>query len=97
MPTNKELEDQLEVARKDIEALARMAGGRVRDEVSHVRDRGQAQLQELSEEARAIYDRARESGLEARAMAEDRVRENPLLACGLAMGAGFILASLMRR
>lgn len=97
MPTNKELEEQLEIARKDIETLARMAGGRVRGAAYDAKAQATDYLNTLSEEAKSLVDQARERGEYTREMAEDHVRENPLMAVGLAMGAGFILASLMRR
>lgn len=97
MPTNKELEQQLAAARKDIETLARMAGARARGHVAQAQGRATGYLEELSDEARAVFDNAQAQGAEARALAEERIRENPLMALGLAAGAGFILASLMRK
>ena len=97
MPTNKELEEQLETARKDIETLARMAGGRVRGAAVDARAQASEYITSLSDEAKSLVDEARARGEHTRELAEDHVRENPLLSVGLAMGAGFILASLMRR
>jgi ElaB/YqjD/DUF883 family membrane-anchored ribosome-binding protein len=97
MPTNKELADQLATARKDIEALARMAGARATGEAGAAAGRVTDTLDGLSEETRAMYEAARKQGVALRHDAEDRVREHPLMATGLALFAGFLLANLMRR
>lgn len=97
MATTKELEDQLAAARKDIENLARLASERLSDEVRNGRDKATDYVNMLSDEARATFDKAREQGAYSRMMAEDKVRENPLAAVAIALGAGFVLASLLRR
>eukprot|EP01013_Petalomonas_cantuscygni_P018740 TRINITY_DN36257_c0_g1_i1.p3 TRINITY_DN36257_c0_g1~~TRINITY_DN36257_c0_g1_i1.p3 ORF type:complete len:103 (-),score=30.02 TRINITY_DN36257_c0_g1_i1:259-567(-) len=97
MPTNKELEQQLAAARKDIETLARMAGTRAKGHVADVQSRAVGYMEDLSDEARAVFDSAQAQGYQARDLAEEKVRENPLMAMGLAVGAGFILAGLMRK
>lgn len=97
MPTNKELEDQLKTARQDIETLAKMAGARATDEAGAVAGRVSERIDGLSEESRAMYEAARRQGVALRGRAEDEVREHPLMATGLAVAAGFLLASLLRR
>lgn len=97
MATKEELEQQLEVARKDIEALASMAGGTVRDQLRNGVDQAQAQVGELSDEARALYDGARAEGARLRHMTEEQVRANPLATIGLAFAAGVVLSGLFGR
>ena len=54
MATKEELEQQLEVARRDIETLATMAGGTVREQVQSGVDRAGTEIEHLSAEARAL-------------------------------------------
>ena len=48
MATKEELEQQLEVARRDIETLATMAGGTVREQVQSGVDRAGTEIEHLS-------------------------------------------------
>lgn len=97
MAKQKDLEEQLALARKDIETLAQMAGERAR-EVGHERiAQAQNGLEHLSEDARSAYNGAVQQGKQARGAAEDQIRANPLAATGLAFAAGFVLAGLLGR
>lgn len=97
MTKQQELEDQLALARKDIETLAKLAGDRAR-EIGHDRvAQAQAGLESLSDEARAAYDSAVRQGQRARAATEDQIRAHPLAATGMAFAAGFVLAGLLGR
>lgn len=97
MATKDDLETQLEKARKDVEVLARMAGDRAGTLAGQARGEIDAYVATLSDEARAMFDDAKSRGREVRAVAEDQVREHPLAAVGVALFAGFVLASIMRR
>lgn len=44
-----------------------------------------------------VADQALERATEARSTVEDKVRENPLAAIGIALGAGVLLSALSRR
>ena len=72
MSTKEELEEQLKVARKDIEALAVMAGDTAREQVQNGADHARAQVAQLSEEARVLYDSARNEGAKLRTATEER-------------------------
>lgn len=97
MSKQQELEDQLALARKDIETLAKLAGDRAR-EIGHDRvAQAQTGLENLSEEARAAYDSAVQQGQRARDATEDQIRAHPLAATGMAFAAGFVLAGLLGR
>lgn len=97
MTKQQELEDQLALARKDIETLAKLAGDRAReigqDRVAQV----QSGLDQLSDEARAAYDSAVQQGQRARTATEDQIRAHPLAATGMAFAVGFVLAGLLGR
>lgn len=49
------------------------------------------------EKGRQAADQAAEKLSDARSSLEERVRENPLAAIGLAVGAGVLLSTIMRR
>ena len=97
MATKEELEQQLEVARRDIETLATMAGGTVREQGQSGVDRAGTEIEHLSAEARALYDQARNEGARMRQMTEEHIRSNPLATVGLAFAAGVILSGLLGR
>lgn len=97
MSTNKELEDQLAALRKDVEVLASLAGQRAQDIARDKMDSARDQMESLSSEARAAYDRAADEGRRLRENTEDQIRSNPLAATGLAFLAGAVLASLLGR
>ncbi len=97
MPTKEELEQQLASARKDVEALAAMAGERTQGAIADAESRIEEVTAELSDEARELLEQARLEGQQWRGAVEDHVRKNPLMTLGIAAGAGFILASLLRR
>lgn len=95
--SNKDLEAQLQQARKDIETLAAMAGDRARDYAREKMSGAEEQLSALSDEARAIYEQAAEQGRYMRAQTEERIKSNPLAATGIAFLAGIVLANLLGR
>ncbi|MCJ7871365.1 hypothetical protein Q4577_15855 [Marinovum sp. 2_MG-2023] len=97
MATKEELEEQLRIARKDIEALAGMASDTARDQVANGADLAKAQLEHLSDETRALYDNARSQGAQLRSATEDHIRANPLATVGMSFAAGFVLAGLLGR
>lgn len=97
MATKEELEQQLEVARRDIETLATMAGGTVREQLQSGVARAGTEIEELSTEARALYDQARNEGVRMRRMTEEHIRSNPLATVGLAFAAGVLLSGLFGR
>lgn len=97
MSKQQELEEQLALARKDIETLAKLAGERAREIGSARVSEAQSGLEHLSAEARAAYDSAMAQGQQMRASTEDQIRAHPLAATGLAFAAGMILAGLLNR
>lgn len=97
MATREELETQLQTARKDIEALAVLAGQTARDQARNGADTANAQVSQLSDEARAMFDAARNEGTRLRAATEDRIRSNPIGTMGIAFAAGLILANVLGR
>lgn len=97
MATKEELEAQLEIARKDIQTLASMAGGTVREQLHGGMEQAQGKVGELSEEARAVYDSARAEGARLRRVTEDHIRDNPLGTVGIAFVIGMVVAGLLGR
>lgn len=97
MATKEELEQQLEIARNDIQTLAKMAGGTVREQLQSGVDHAQGKAGELSEEARAVYDSARAEGARLRRVTEEHIRDNPLGTMGIAFVAGMVLAGILGR
>ena len=97
MSKQQELEEQLALARKDIETLAKLAGERAREYGQERVAQAQTGLEHLSDEARAAYDNALAQGQRARATTEEQIRAHPLAATGLAFAAGMILAGLLNR
>ena len=97
MADEKDLQKQLETARKDIEVLAKLAGEHVRDRAHDGVATAQDGLAQLSSEARAVYDRSMSEGQRARAAAEAQIQQHPLASTGIAFAAGFALAGLLSR
>lgn len=95
--SNKELEAQLAQARKDIETLAAMAGDRAKTMARETAETAGDHLSALSDEARAVYDRAAAEGRHMREQTEEQIRANPLAATGIAFLAGAFLAMILGR
>ncbi len=99
MPTNKELEAELNEARAEIARLSAAIEGRFspREAMNGARERLDSYAEDLSAEARDVYDGARRQGRALRATAETQVRENPVASLGLAVLFGAVLASWLGR
>ncbi|MCG6882989.1 MAG: hypothetical protein LJE62_04455 [Silicimonas sp.] len=97
MTTNKELESELAQARKDIATLASLAGEKARARTNGIAEGLEVALNDLSKEARSAFEHARSEGAAARGAVEGQIKENPLLATGIAFGAGILVAALLGR
>lgn len=97
MATKDELQAQLEKAQSDIATLAQMTGQKLASGVGEVEQRVEEHIESLSEEAQAMVEAARNQGQQVRELAEDQIKQNPLAALAVAVGAGFLLAHLLRR
>lgn len=97
MATKEELEQQLKVARNDIETLAAMAGQTAREQLSSGAETAQNELMKLSDDTRALFDSARAEGAKLRGATEDQIRANPLATVGIAFVAGIVVSSLLGR
>ena len=97
MATKEELEQQLHTARKDIETLTAMAGQTAREQVHNGADKAQAHMAQLSDETRALFDKAQKQGVQLRQATEDGVRNHPLATIGVAFAAGLVFANVVGR
>lgn len=98
MPTTtRDVEAELKAARRDIETLAKMAAERAGEAGATAVDLAERKAQQLSDEARKLYDEAVDGGVRARREAEARIRENPLASAGIAFLIGALFAALMGR
>lgn len=97
MATKEELEEQLEVARRDIAALASMAGETAREKAQNGVDHAWQGIDGLSRESRELYERARREGVQLRQTAERQVEQHPIATIGLAFIAGIAAAGLLGR
>ncbi len=80
------LKNDVKALREDIAALAQDAGKAAR---------GEAKRQ--TAKAEKYVDGARKEATEYRDLVEDKVRDHPFAAIGIALAAGFIVASMGRR
>ena len=92
------LAEQLDVIRADIARLAAMMAERAGEKASDARQTAHS----VSEEARARADayraKAGQQASDAYAAGQEAVRKNPVLAVGIALGAGVLLGrSVLRR
>ncbi len=92
-----ELEAQLHQARKDIETLAAMAGSTAKEAAADAANLATEQLGQLSDDAKEVYARAMEEGRKAGQAAEQKVKDNPLAAVGIAFGVGMLISTLLNR
>ncbi len=97
MATKEELEQQLAVARKDIETLAAMAGNTARQQLEAGVESAQTYVNDLSEEARQVFDQARAEGARLRKATENQIHANPFASVGIAFVVGVVLAGLLGR
>lgn len=97
MPTNKELESELEQAKKDIATLASLAGEKAKARANGLANGLEVALSDLSDEARSAFEHARSEGAAARGAVEAQIKGNPLLGTGIAFGAGILVAALLGR
>lgn len=97
MATKEELEEQLDVARRDIAALANMASETARQKAQNSVDHARQGIDGLSQETRELYDRARQEGAQLRHTAERQVEQHPMATIGLAFAAGIVAAGLLGR
>lgn len=97
MATKEELEEQLEIARNDIAALAAMAGETARQKATNGVDYAREGMEGLSQETRELYERARREGAQLRRTAEHQVEQHPIATIGLAFAAGIAVAGLLGR
>jgi ElaB/YqjD/DUF883 family membrane-anchored ribosome-binding protein len=80
------LKNDVKALREDIAALAKDAGKAASSEA-----------QRQAKKAEKYVDSARTQAGEYRDIVEDKVRDHPFAAIGIALAAGFIVASLGRR
>lgn len=80
------LKSDIDELRKDMRKLMDDAGGIARKQSERGLERG-----------RELADQAVHHVSDAKSSLEERVRENPLAAIGLALGAGVLLAAISRR
>lgn len=97
MATKEELEEQLEIARRDIAALAMMAGETARQKAQDGVDHARQGMDGLSKETQELYDRARREGVQFRQTAERQLEQHPIATLGLAFAAGIVAAGLLGR
>ena len=83
----------LETLKNDMKALRADLAALLRDTGSVAQDQAKA----YAAKGRALADDAGEKAAEYKEAVADKVREHPLAAIGIALAAGFVLASLTSR
>jgi ElaB/YqjD/DUF883 family membrane-anchored ribosome-binding protein len=87
-------------AKTDIDALKNDMKALREDLAALLQDSGKAATEEARRQARKATDMADTAGkhaLEYRDIVEDKVRDHPFAAIGIALAAGFVFASMGRR
>jgi ElaB/YqjD/DUF883 family membrane-anchored ribosome-binding protein len=84
------LQDSFGRLKADVVNLVQDAAGVGREGAGVIKDRAVSAFDEVGERIHQLRDR----GAEAVEDVESRIEENPLMAAGIAFGAGFILAKL---
>ena len=79
--------------RDDISALKSDFKTLFRDGVGVAKQSAEKRLQKGEE----LLDTAKTEVAKSRDTVEGKIRENPLMACGVALGTGFLLAALRRK
>ncbi len=80
------LKNDLKAVREDLATLLKDTGNLAAQQAKVAADKG-----------RALADDAGEKAVEYREAVADKVREHPLAAIGIALAAGFVLASMSRK
>ena len=80
------LKNDVKALREDLSALLRDTGSVAQDHAKAYAAKG-----------RALADDAGDKAVEYKEAVADKVREHPLAAVGIALAAGFVLASLSRK
>lgn len=78
--------DDFKALREDVDELIQHIGLFAREETK-----------DGVKQVRKAGGKAMEEGEEAVSRSRDYIRDNPLIACAVALGAGFVAASLVRR
>lgn len=97
MAKTEELEAQLNLARKDIEALVSLAGKTAKEAGTEAAGAATAQLDDLSDDARHLYLAAINEGRKTSQAAQDQIRAHPMAATGIAFVLGLLAASFLAR
>ena len=87
------LQDSFGRLKQDVVGLVQDAAGVGREGAGVIKDRAVSAFEEVGHK----IEQLRERGAEAVENVESRIESNPLLATGIAFGAGFIFAKLWER
>lgn len=87
------LQDSFGRLKEDVVTLVQDAAGAGREGAGVIKDRAVSAFEEVGHKIEQLRDR----GAQAVEDVENRIESNPLMATGIAFGAGFILAKLMER
>jgi ElaB/YqjD/DUF883 family membrane-anchored ribosome-binding protein len=96
-PTVEDLKAQLDTVRKDMRILADMARDRVGASAHELRSGAEMRAEHLSDEARRLLQDARARGEMAYGEAGEAIRRNPFAAVGIALAAGWLIGTMLRR
>jgi ElaB/YqjD/DUF883 family membrane-anchored ribosome-binding protein len=91
------LRQDLDALRKDLSRLAQDARKVAGEELRKTADRAGAEFEKLGERTGEWSEDARRRASETRDLVEDRIREHPFAAIGIALAAGFLVAAISRR
>jgi|HubBroStandDraft_1064217.scaffolds.fasta_scaffold197735_2 ElaB/YqjD/DUF883 family membrane-anchored ribosome-binding protein len=86
------LQDSFGRLKEDVVTLVQDAAGVGREGAGVIKDRAVSAFEEVGHK----IDQLRDRGSQAVEDVESRIENNPLMAAGIAFGAGFILAKLWR-
>ena len=92
-----DVRDQLAALRSDIAGLTSALGDYVKEQKSAVQSRAAASFEALKDAGKTGLKVTGDKALEAKASAEEMVRENPAGAVAISAAIGFVLGLLTRR
>lgn len=92
-----DVREQLSALRSDIAGLTSALGDYVKEQKNSMQSRASASLETLKEAGKTGLRVTGDKALEAKASAEEMVRENPAGAVAMSAAIGFVLGLLTRR
>ena len=94
---NTDLSKQVSILREDVAALTKVMGDYTKAQAHDLRVKATDKASELAESGAAAALAAKATAQVAYSSAEDKIRQNPTSAVGIAAGLGFLVGFLTSR